>query len=413
VQGNFVAQRCRAYVNSIRKLKFFRFRLLFCIGLGFPGLFFCGGTFRGTVPLRTVHVKVVVDPSFSTTAEWRAIVTALFEKADHTLQECAGVKLLVDSMIIWDMESAPSHTDLLIGDCLVKEQPRGSSDIVVYFARMGNPPALISGMTLYELGYAYLQQPTTMNPAHIDEKAVSSLVHWLGHMFGAAHCYFDKEKITVMNPFVHDGIIMTSKDTDAPMAPVFHKGNTGLMRCLSHRPFEEKEWNRKLWPKIKQVYEKVHNDYNPWTIDRDGEIRNYEKDAFHEGNLILYLSSWASLCGYPDVAIRYLDSLVFLYTAVTNKCVREGVVGKTRICVQCGYGKDEASNWLEQQKFFIGMRRAVILLRKGDSTTANACFAAAIKGIPDQLAMMKDKYSNGYSFYKERYCVRRDSGDAR
>jgi hypothetical protein len=232
-------------------------------------------------------------------------------------------------------------------------------------------------------------------------------------MFGAAHCYFNRENITVMNPFVHDGIIMEPKNTDAPRGPVFHKGNMILMKGLSRRPFEETAWNKGEWPKIQRLYEKIREDYNPWRISRDGELSEYDNDAFHEGNLLLYLSSWASLSGYPDKANAYLDSLLFLYEAVTNECVREGIVGKTRICAQCGYDAGEVSNWLALQKFHIGMRRAILLLRKGDSTGANACFTVAMGKIPDQLAIMKDKYSNGYSFYKERYCVRKNGGSGR
>lgn len=370
------------------------------------GMANCMGPFPGGRCSRTVHVKIVVDPSFSTTPQWQAMVHALVEKTNHVMEKCAGIALQIDTMCVWDMQNAPSYPDLLVGDCLVKEQPKGKSDIVVYFTRMGNPPALISGMTLYELGYAYIQQPTTTNPAHIDDKTVYSLVHWLGHLFGAAHCYYNRENITVMNPFVHDGIIMEPIGPDAAQGPEFHKGNMLLMKGLSWRPFEEKGWNKNEWPKIKRLYEKIHNSYNHWEINRDGDLHNYDGDAFHEGNLLLYQSSWASLCGFPDKASRYLDSLDFLYRAITNECVREGVVGKTRICAQCGYEKSEASNWLEQQKFHIEMRRAVIFLRKGDSVSANNCFAAAINKLPDQLAMMKDKYSNGYAFYKERYCGR-------
>lgn len=377
------------------------------------GMVNCSGPFPGCRSLRTVHVKVVVDPSFSTTPQWQAIVTALFEKTNHVMQECAGIFLVVDTMCVWDIQNAPSHIDLLVGDCLVKEQPKSKNDVVIYFTRMGNPPALISGMTLYELGYAFFQQPTTTNPAYIDDKTIFSMVHWLGHMFGAAHCYFNRANITVMNPFVHEGIIMESAAADALYEPQFHKGNMVLMKGLSRRPFEETAWTKGEWPMIKQLYEKIHNTYNRWKINPNGELSDYDDDAFHEGNLLLYLSTWASLCGYPDKALFYLDSLTVLYDAVKSECVRKGIVGKTRICAQCGYDADEASNWLDQQKFHIGMRRAIILLRKGDTTSANACFAAVMSKIPDQLAIMKDKYINGYSFYKERYCVRKSGGPAR
>jgi hypothetical protein len=419
LQGNFVIQGHGKHPSPVPSIAqppsqkpgtLFMKLMVLCIAMVF-GMVRCSGTFPGAKPLRTLHVKVVVNPSFSSTPQWQAIVFALFEKTNNVMREGAGIVLQIDTMCVWDIQNVPSHRDLLVGDCLVKEQPRGKSDIVLYFTRIGNPPALISAMTLYELGYAYIQQPTTMNPAHIDDKTVYSLVHWLGHLFGAAHCYFNRENVTVMNPFVHDGIIMEPKTSDALQGPEFHKGNLLLMQGLSWRPFEEKEWSKNEWPKIKRLYERIHHTYNHWKISPDGELSTYENDAFHEGNLLLYLSSWASLCGYPDKANAYLDTLSLLYGAITSKCMHEGVIGKTRICAQCGYEASEASSWLEQQNFHIAMRRAVILLRKGDSTGADRCFADAIKKIPDQLAIMKDKYSNGYSFYKERYCKRRTPGE--
>jgi hypothetical protein len=383
--------------------KVLRFWLLLCLCAGIAGMAQCARSYKNNGPIRTVHVKVVVEPGFSETPQWRAIITALFEKTNPIMQEHAGVVFSVDTMCVWNMESVPSHYDLFVGDCLVKEQPRGKSDIVVYFTRMSNAPALISGMTLYELGYAYLQEPTTTNPSSIDAKTVYSLVHWLGHMFGAAHCYYNKENVTVMNPFVHDGIIMNPDRSETPGEPDFHEGNVVVMKGLSLRPFEEKDWEKNDWPKIKKVYEKVHSTYNPWKISPAGELTGYEKDAFQEGNLLLYLSSWASLCGYPDRANTYLDSLTVLYEAISHLCVHQGIVGKTRICTLCGYSASEASNWLELQKFYIGMRRAFIQLRKGDTVAANGYFTAAIRNIPDQLEIMKEKYTNGFLFYKERY----------
>ena len=58
-------------------------------------------------------------------------------------------------------------------------------------------------------------------------------MHWLGHMFGAVHCYYNRENVTVMNPFIHDGVINESGKADRPGQPIFHEGNAKIMTALT------------------------------------------------------------------------------------------------------------------------------------------------------------------------------------
>jgi hypothetical protein len=371
----------------------------------------CIGPAPGSGGCRTVHVRVVVDPETASREHWQKTIGDLFEKADRVLQSWAKVALQVDTMEVRDIETTASHDSLPLGDCLIKEQAAGSSDIVVYFGKTGIPPTLIAGMPLYELGYAFIQMPAENNKKSVDQKTYYSLIHWLGHMLGAVHCYYNKENVTVMNPFIHDGAINESGREDKPSQPIFHEGNAKIMTVLSRRPFEEGQWDSSRWQPIKRVYEQVRDRYNPWKIDETGGLTGYESDAFHEGNLLLYQSSWASLCGMHAEALSCLDSLEVLYKAIQKTCIKEGVVGKTRLCTICGYASGDITNWFELQKFYIGLRRAIVLLRAGSQSRADACFSAAMDSLPQQLASVKDKFDACYRFYKERYASRANSNN--
>jgi hypothetical protein len=369
----------------------------------------CAGSMMGGHHCRTVHVKVLVDPDLATQPSWKTAVADLFDKTSQTMQLWANVALRIDTIGLWDMESSPSYKDLLRGDCLMKEQPKGKHDILVYFGTMGSSPSMIEAMTLYELGYAFLLQPAPFDAKAVDQKTFHGLVHWVAHMFGAVHCYFDKNNITIMNPFIHDGTSLDIGDEGIGFEPKFHTGNSQIMTALSRRPFDERSWDAKRWPPIQQVYEQVKNKYNPWRIDESGQVTDYQSDAFHEGNLFSYMSAWASLCGLPDKALGYLDSAARLAKAMRKTCIKEGVAGATRLCSICGYDTTSITNWFQVRMFHIELRRTMIYLRDGVAHNADSCFADAIAKIPSQLATVKDKYVNGYAFYRERYIGKADT----
>ena len=369
----------------------------------------CAGPMPYGHACRTVHVKVLVDPDLAPNASWKTAVLDLFDKSSRTMQAWTNVTLQVDTMGLWDIEKAPSYKDLLLGDCLIKEQPKGNHDILVYIGTTGSQPNITAAMTLYELGYAFIQQPAEFNAKAIDPKTFQSLVHWLAHMFGAVHCYFDKNNITIMNPFIHDGTMLDVNDDCMGMEPKIHRGNEQIMRALAKRPFVERTWEARRWGPIRRTYEQVRREYNPWRIDEYGEVANYRSDAFHEGNLFLYLSSWASLCGMPNRALEYLDSADQLGLAMKKTCIKEGIAGTTRLCSICGYDTTSIITWFETRKFNLEMRRSMIYLRAGAISRADSSFDIAMARIPPQLAILKDKYANGHAFYKTRYAGKADT----
>jgi hypothetical protein len=237
----------------------------------------------------------------------------------------------------------------------------------------------------------------------LNPRVTGILVHAFAHMLGAVHCYYNHDNITVMNPFVHDGLVDEPKSDGAADKERFHPGNQKIMRTMARRPFTEQLWDTSQWEPIRTVYDDVRKKYNAWEIDENGEIAGYESDAFHEGNLLLYLSSWSSLCGRPRDALAYLDSLTMLLTAIRKTCDHEGIIGRTRLCSICGFDDRSTATWLALQMFYIGTRRSMVLLRKSDTAAADSCFRKTIAAVPDQLAALKDKYLAGYRLYRTMY----------
>jgi hypothetical protein len=390
-----MTDRCRCFAGSY-------WLLVMAVAL-IAALMQCSAPHLGGGSCRTAQVKVLVDPDIATDPSWRAAVLSLFDKTNATMRQWAGVTLRVDTIVLWDIEKSPSYKSLLLGDCLMKEQPKGKYDILVYIGTTGSPPPMTEGMPFFEAGYVFLQQPAPLSARSIDAKTYFSLVHWAAHIFGAVHCYFDKSNITIMNPYIHDGSMLDIDAAGASFEPKFHKGNVRIMTALSRRPFDDHGWTKSLWPPIQKTYEKVRFEFNPWRIDESGEMVGYQADAFHEGNLYLCMSSWASLCGMREVAIAYLDSVARVVVAMKKTCIKQGVAGSTRICTVCGYDTASIDNWYQTRLFTLELRRSQVFLRGGSVDSADSCFEGAIGKIPPQLATLKEKYISSYAFHKERF----------
>lgn len=349
-------------------------------------------------------MKVVVEPVLAAGPQWKQEVNDLFESAGRLLQKYSSVTFVVDTLAVWDIVKSSSYRELFIGDCLIKEVPKDGRDLVVFFSHSAFAPSLIASMTYYELGYAFVPLQGAVSGRLSNGKNLLILTHWLAHMFGAAHCYFDKNNILIMNPFIHDGMLVESTGDSTGSTARFHTGNLRIMRCLAGRPFDENGWDRGRWADIAAVYRQVKQEYNPWKFNANKQtIAEYESDAFHEGNLLLFQSSWASLCGMHAEALRYLDTLELLYRAMKNTCLTEEMVGKTRLCDVCGFDRTGIVAWFEVQTFYCGMRRAIVLSRMHDFSAADSCFDSAMGSVPADLALVKDKLINGYRYYRERY----------
>jgi hypothetical protein len=394
IAGNKLLVRCK------RARRRWAFAASCVCALVTPG---CNGP--GLIPAghRTIHTRVVVDPEIAALSHWQESVIQIFRSTNNIMASTTGVTFTIDTMFVVDIEKRPSYPVLLLADCLVKEIPRGKSDVVVFFSTKGNPASLIAGMTQYELGYAHIRLTRSAGDTAINPHVTGILVHAFAHMLGAVHCYYNHDNITVMNPFIHDGLVDEPKSAGEYTRERFHPGNQKIMHVMARRPFTENLWDTGEWEPIRTVYDDVRKKYNSWEIDGNGEIAGYESDAFHEGNLLLYLSSWSSLCGRPREALGYLDSLTMLLTAIRKTCDHEGIIGRTRLCSICGFDDQSTATWLALQMYYIGMRRSLVLLREGDAAVADSCFFAAIAGIPDQLAALKDKYLAGYRVYRTMY----------
>jgi hypothetical protein len=362
----------------------------------------CAAPLREVAVSRTVHIKIVVDPSIATHPDWQRSMTAVFDSAGSIMNAWAHLAFTIDTFAVWESGKAASHDSLFAGDCLVKEVPKGKSDIVVCFDSWGTSPPLIEELLRYEQGYVCLHMPPSGRNAGIDIRAMHAVVHELAHVFGAVHCYNDSNAVTLMNPFVSEGKRFEG-DTDREIK--FHKGNGLIMTALSQRPFTDAGWDRAMWPPIKKVYDDVSGRFNQSCIDESGELVHYESDAFHEGNLLMYCASWASLCGLPDTALACLDSLAALYRAIKITCIREGIIGKTRLCRVCGYDSSDVSHWLELRLFYLKMRKTMVYLRAGELLQADSCMQEAMKNLPLSLEPVREKYSAGFRFYRERFAA--------
>jgi hypothetical protein len=352
---------------------------------------------------QSITVKLLVDSTVASCTDWQKEMVRMFDRVNRIFRDRMPLVFRIDTMAVWQASQSGSYHDMLLGDCLIREQPKGGADVVVYMGMNGNPPSMIAMLTLYELGYAYVQPMIDVSMKKIDQESYLSLVHGLAHLFGAVHCYYDGKITTVMNPFIHDGTIINPVSKRKRLPPRFHQGNEVIMTALSRRPFKEDGWDTVYLKTIKATYGKIKNKYNPWRIDSPYLLSGYEDDAFHEGNLLLYLGSWASLCGRHQEAMKYYDSLEILWKAVKNCCVSGPDPGKNRLCNICGYNQASIEEWYSLQVFYLGIRRVMVDLRAGEIRHADSLFTALVNGIPAQLAVLKDKYRNGYIFHARRY----------
>jgi hypothetical protein len=352
---------------------------------------------------RSIIIKLLVDSTVASCTDWQKEMILMIDRVNRVFHNRVPLVFRVDAMTVWQASQSGSYHDMLLGDCLIREQPKGSADVVVYMGMNGNPPSMIAMMTLYELGYVYVRPIIDVPAKKFDRESYIPLMHGLAHLFGAVHCYYNGTITTVMNPFIHDGNIIDPVPKRRRLPPQFHHGNKAIMMALSKRPFSEDGWDTARLKTIEATYGKIKNKYNPWSIDSLHRLSGYENDAFHEGNLLLYLGSWASLCGRHQEAMNYYDSLEILWKVLKRACEIGPDPGKSRLCNVCGYNQASIEEWYSLQMFYLGIRRVMVDLRAGDIRHADSLFIVLVNGIPAQLTVLKDKYRNGYIFHARRY----------
>ena len=167
-------------------------------------LLFAGcSVFQASAPERVVRVKALVDPPFRTrNPGWDREARGLIEAASDYYEEEFGIRLITQSVSPWpEDERVPSTPTLLAR--LQKQFPvasaDGSYDLVVAFTGENVSRILTDGRPRVDRigncsqGLArYIVLPTrklfryTGQTADLDPD-VTTLVHELGHVFGAEH----------------------------------------------------------------------------------------------------------------------------------------------------------------------------------------------------------------------------------
>lgn len=354
--------------------------------------------------MHPVHIKVVVNSTFASNALWKNNVHTLISAASKTYESWINVNFVVDTMIIWDVEKSLGRQKLFVYDCLMKEIPRGRSDIVVYFMKELMPTEFWAGISLYTRGYVMVKQIDDSVIRDGFQIAFHTLVHELGHVFGATHTYFDNNGHEIMNPSIHDKLVEKVGKERVYTEPEFHRGNVTIMTALANRPFGDTIWSGDLWKNIRRAYNQTRREYCSFSITASGEIANHTYDEFIEAHIFGYLSSWAQMCGRESLAIRYLDTLDLYYQAVNRTCKRQGVAGNQKICSECCRSGTAVSDaWLLHQRIAVSFRKAEAYLFFGKIGQADSCFNWGIGKLTKDDLSLQEKLSNGYDLTRTLY----------
>jgi len=360
----------------------------------------CTPLIQTSTMYRQIHVKVVADSTFMGTSRWENNVHNLFENASRVYESWFDITFIIDTIVTWDMSEASCITEYFAYDCLMKEVPKGKSDIVVYLSKEDHGKSFYAGLSLIENGYILVHHDSRRHRKGTYEEAFHVLIHELGHMFGGIHLYYDKNKPYIMNAYLHDNLLTRKGFEYHYSEPDFHPGNVTIIQAMRSRPFTDSGWIGYDWEQLQTTYQAVRNKYNPWTISRSKMIQGHAFNHFHEGDMFAFLSSWASLAGKHALALQYIDSLELLMESIASKCIAEGNAGNEKICRRCRTDKYHASEWLEFKKATLANRKALIYLKEGNATKADSCFQKFLSTMPASLLSIKMKYLNSFNFYK-------------
>lgn len=160
-------------------------------------------TFQASAPARVVRVKALADPPFrSRNPGWELEARGLVEAASDYYEEEFGIRLITQSVAAWPEEERVPSTPAMLAR-LQKQFPvtsaDGSYDIVIAFTGENVSRILTAGRPRVDRigncsqGLArYIVLPTrklfryTGQTADLDPDVIT-LVHELGHVFGAEH----------------------------------------------------------------------------------------------------------------------------------------------------------------------------------------------------------------------------------
>jgi hypothetical protein len=354
-------------------------------------------------PLRTLHLKVVVNSAFASHAFWQRDIRMLIEDINKTFKSWVNVTFIIDDIIIWNIVESPRYGEYFPWDCLGKDIRKGPSDAVVYFSDESRAANFLTGISRYEQGHLVVYDVRPTNKMAAYRELYFSLIRELGHMLGAVRTYSSRDEPTFMNPALLKEFETILKKTPSSFDPVFHKANVTIFKVISRRPFSRTGGYPLNWNFIADVYGSMRETYSPWQLEGNAIITNHALDELYEGDCLAFASLWAQSFQKDSIALAYTDSLENLMSSIKHTCVRGGKAGNTKICKECTYYERTASQWLEEQKAALQYRRALIHYRANRETKADALFNDFISSLPSDLLPFRDKYTNGYAYYKEFY----------
>jgi hypothetical protein len=245
-----------------------------------------------------VHVKVAADPSFGRGIHWRDNAANLISTASDLYYSWFGIRFKIDPMVIVQVDSAACGGLMLDNDCLMRQVPRGNTDIVVYFSREGAPADYsYAGYAIYRQGYVVIKQGNSASVSRGYQASFLALVHEIGHVFGAVHIYPDPDPNVryVMNPSLSDQVYDKQGKDSTLLFPDFHPANRVIIAALIDRPFGHRQWGAERWPKIRAAYDAMRREYGNFSLAPDGTLRNYELNALYQNELYPYLNSTSIL----------------------------------------------------------------------------------------------------------------------
>jgi len=276
----------------------------------------------GVSGARVIRVKVVADPSFASHAMWQKNAANLVGTASAFFKDWFEVEFVIDTLVVWDIEKAPCHTVMFDWDCLVKTIPRGNADIVIHFTKERRRTYGLAGISLFDFGYVRVTQADWGNLQGGYEYAFMTLVHELGHQFGAFHVYLDdnQKKLYVMNPYLSEKLIAKKGMQTALVMPEWHPANRTIVRALRSRPFSIEGWTPAHWPAIEAAYREVRTTYLPFGVAGDGRLSGHEFNEMYQPDYYYFLANWAALCGVDSCAMGYIDSMATVLRAMRRTC---------------------------------------------------------------------------------------------
>ena len=373
--------------------------------LSLPFVFSCAqleSFFITPASVRTVHVKVVADPSFANNVSWRTNAGNLIVAASGIYESWFNIRFVIDTMLIWSMDAAACHGTSLDQDCLVESVPRGNSDIVIFFAKEGVEDRFhLAGLSYALYGYIFVTQGSWVHNRIGYDAAYMTLVHELGHLFGAVHIYKPRELDLryVMNPYLTDKLFEKDGMEYETKMPDFHPATVTIINALRDRPFTMEKWAPAFWPKIRNAYQKARGEYCNFRM-QSGMMRDYESNDIYQNQIYFYLSNWASACGQDSLALAYCDSMDLLSDAMAAACRSEC---HSRMCADLGCSGIERGIWTINCEISYRWLKSYLLLRAGKSELADAQFDTLMVCLSGSPIQVREQFRGSYRLYKYQY----------